>query len=130
MNQECIKVLALAIVDAGGRLDADPSAWHEVFYELKQEGLEREIFDQLRFSSPSGGRPYSPEVERLLFQITRAGGSIRENPRLRVIEINESAREQIRRQYKDFGASHLDTIGRVTEAIRDRLRIAEPREKS
>src|SRR3990167_6786471 len=87
MDDTCIRVVTLSIVNAGNRFTADTSKWQEAFYSLKKEGIEPRIFNQLRFSKASASRPFSREVERLLFQFTRADGSLRENPGLRVIEI-------------------------------------------
>ena len=121
MDATSMRVLALSIVAAGDRLKADHGEWHRVFYELKQEGFAPEIFSELRFSKPSGGRAYSEELEELLFTLTLADLAGRENPDFEVLEIKNAARTQIQGSYRDVGERYADTIERISGNVRREL---------
>ena len=127
-NELCIRVLTLGVLRVGDELlgpeeflDADVGAWHRLFYDMKQEGIAPEVIGQLTFQAPSGGRPYSQEVEQLLHSWSIAGIYSRQNPEFQRQTMRSSETRSNPPPYSAVVDEHSDDIERISKVIAEAM---------
>lgn len=115
-------MLTLGIARAADRpLTADAARWHKTLYDLKRAGKAPQLLSQLRFSLSSEDRPYSEDVERLLFMIDRAHAANRPNFTFATLTFSQDARQHIEDAWGSIGNDYASELNVISQTIAKEL---------